>query len=240
MATLSRKAYKHFYGVSPEYLFGQPCHPETHFPYFKRVALNVVPNYLVAFDDLGCARSPEATGVHFYKDDVKFLTHLDNPAAYSNRYSDFKVILTPDSSIGVGMPSWKRKANIFDARNAAAVWQQYGHVVIPSLRWSCGEDYEWVMHGIPTESVFSVSRLGSVSDAEKKFEFEKGLKYMVTMLKPEAIMVYGASTDQVKAIVGGSTRIFTYPISMGRLVLPASQNLALSQLDLPISGDQST
>jgi hypothetical protein len=173
-----------------------------------------VPDYLVAFNDLSRASDPSKCGVHFFKHDEKFLPHLENPAAFSNRYSNFKVVLCPDVSIGSGMPFWMRMKHTFDSRATGITWQKYGHVVIPTLRWTGEEDYEFVSHGIPKCSVFAVSRLGSVHDPLKRSVFDRGLVHMTRLLEPEAILVYGTTTEQVQSVLGDVTQIFAYPVLM--------------------------
>ena len=209
-----RRTFSHRWGVQPEYPFGLPANAETHIPELNAISVEDVPSRLVAFNDLGRSDDPTTTGVHFFKSDEKFLSHLENPAQYSNKYAAYRAILSPDVSVGEGMPRWMRIQRTFQSRTVAATWQKFGHTVVPTLRWADPEDLDFVCHGIQPSSVFAVSRLGSVNDSAKRRNFEQGLQELIRLLQPEGIMIYGATQSQAEALVGKSTTVFSYPTPM--------------------------
>lgn len=67
-----------------------------------------VPERLVAINDLGRAADPLTTGVHFFRDDAVFQPILRNPSAYAPKLSRYRVVLTPDITLGTGMNRWMK------------------------------------------------------------------------------------------------------------------------------------
>jgi hypothetical protein len=196
-----------------------------------RVSIESVPHHLVAFDDLGRAKTPHSTGVHFFRHDQKFRGHLEDPAGFANKYEKFKVLLSLDVSIGQGMTRFQRMQRIYDSRTTAVVWQKYGHIVIPTMRWATLDDLEYVCDGVPQSSVIAVGWLGLASDLEKATIFKQGIPELVALLNPAAIMVYGCTQGQAEAMVGSSTQVFGYPTPMRERSLHMKQVNSLKTLD---------
>ena len=166
---------------------------------------------LVAFNDLSRCSSPSTRAVHFYKDDKKFANVLMEPLKYSYKLSMFQSVITPDVTIGSGMPSWMRARNTVLARMVGVVWQECGLNVIPNLRWVDPDDYSLVTCGIPTNSIFAVSNYGTYKTKNEKYEFDRGLTQLVTTLKPKTVLLHGATPIRVIAQLSEMTDMVIYP-----------------------------
>ena len=178
-------------GTPPGYPLGHPVDGQEHIPCLARVARLGVPEALCAFNDLGRVADPVLTGLHFFRDDADLLPIIKRPLDYLARFADFRVLLTPDITIGDGMPPWQRARAVVMSRMAGVVWQTHGLAVVPTLRWRNKHDYANVAAGIEQGSVVAVANYGSRRDAELKWEFARGLAEMVERLNPACIMVYG-------------------------------------------------
>ena len=178
-------------GAPPGYPLGHPVDGSEHVPRLARVARLGVPEALCAFNDLGRVADPVLTGLHFFRDDADLLPNIKRPLDYLARFADFRVLLTPDITIGDGMPPWQRARAVVMSRMAGVVWQTHGLPVVPTLRWRSKHDYDNVAAGIEQGSVVAVANYGSRRDAELKWEFAQGLAEMVERLNPACIMVYG-------------------------------------------------
>jgi len=115
------------------------------------------------------------TGLHFFRDDAALVPIIKRPLDYLARFVDFRVLLTPDITIGDGMPPWQRARAVVMYRMAGVVWQAHGLAVVPTLRWRYKHDYNNVAAGIERSSVVSVANYGSRTDAELTQEFTTGL-----------------------------------------------------------------
>lgn len=181
-------------------LFGElpPGYPRDHpvaspdqIPVLDRPFSAKPPINLVACNDLSRTLSHHETGVHFYKADRKFLSAVTNPLAWVSKLEVFQCVLTPDITIGDGMPRWQRIRNTVLSRAAGVVWQSRGLNVIPSLRWRDKGDYDFVSSGVPLNSIFSVSNYGSRLEPRDRREFIYGLHAMVERLEPQVVLVFG-------------------------------------------------
>jgi hypothetical protein len=104
---------------------------------------------LRAFNDLGRSTNQENEVIHFYKSDSKLVPILKNPKKYLASFAPYAAVLTPDVTLSSGMPQWLRIANTATSRMVGAVFEHHGLTVIPSLRWSDEDDYDFVSVGSP-------------------------------------------------------------------------------------------
>jgi Domain of unknown function (DUF4417) len=177
-----------------------------------------VPKALCAFNDRGRAPEASSTGLHFFRDDEALLPILNAPEKYVASYSRYRVLLTPDITIGDGMPPWQRARAVVVSRMVGVVWQAHGLCVVPTLRWRNKLDYANVAAGVPHGSVVAVANYGSRRDRELKSEFERGLSEMVERLAPECVMVFGSIKGRVFSDLAGRTEFIEY--------LPSTAGLA--------------
>lgn len=186
-------------------------------PLLRRVSISDIPDELVAFDDRKRAKSPAMAGLHFFRDDSKFISVLLQPEVKIKEFAPFKIILTPDVSIGSGMPPWQKARNVVLGRAAGVVWENRGMKVIPTVRWLGKEELDLVACGVPQRSIFAVSSYMSRRDPADYREFQNGLRYLVDYLKPVAVIVYGSLDDELSTELRGRCDLFIYQDALTQL-----------------------
>lgn len=179
-------------------------------PCLARTALTDIPSELVACNALGRALQPEEAGVHFFKGDRQFLRTLTEPLQWMPRLHKFKSVLTPDYSLGIGMPPWQRARNVVLSRATGVVWQSRGLTVIPTLRWIGPEDFELVSSGVPTKSVFAVSSYAARREPACYANFKSGLVAMMDLLEPQGIILYGSVDEETLHQAQDKTNVFRF------------------------------
>jgi Domain of unknown function (DUF4417) len=201
-------------GMPVAYPYGHPVEGPQHIPVLRGIMLSDSPKLLVPFDDRDRWGSHADLGLHMYRDDMKFARVLTNPENYVERFSAFKLVITPDFSLGRGMPEWMKWQHIALSRAVGVVWQQRGLNVVANLRWLGPEDYDVVVCGVPANSIFACSMYGAVDNKDELAIFMVGLHEMVRRLSPEKVLVYGVPARwNLQAEVGSSTQIIQYPAS---------------------------
>ena len=180
-------------GRLPEgYPYEHPVEGVQKVPVLPKVGLADVPEILVPFNSPKRLERPSNTGVHFFdhgKNGPKYMTALTQPLRWIYKFQHLKCVIAPDSLMLDGMPPWQRARNTVLTRASAAVWQDHGIKIIPSLRWCDETDYELVSSGISRGSVFAVSADSEYEDPKRTHEFEKGLKAIIKIIEPEGVMI---------------------------------------------------
>ena len=210
VAPTSNAATLLLHGAPEGYPLGHPVDGEQHIPRLRGVPENCVPEVLCAFNDRGRATHPTTAGLHFFRDDEALLPIIGSPAKYAPTFSPYRVVLTPDLTIGEAMPPWQRARAVVLSRMAGVVWQERGLTVVPTLRWRTKHDYDNVASGISPRSIVAVATYGSRRDPELRTEFERGLPAMVERLEPSAVLVFGSMKARVFTQLAGRTEFIEY------------------------------
>lgn len=179
-------------------------------PVIKRAKVSNIPEKLLLFNSPKRFESPETTGLHSFDHGPKNMTALTRPLTWIHKFVDFKCVISPDSFMNVSLAPWQRARNTVLARAAGVTWQERGLTVIPSIRWSCEDDYEMVSSGIERGSVFAVTADDTISNGIGRKSFEKGLLAMIDIIEPEAVIVYKKITDAFEAKLALNTRVFRF------------------------------
>ena len=108
------------------------------------------------------------------------------------------------------MREWERIKNTYVSIAVAATWESQGITVVPLLRWRFVSACVFVTAGIPKHSVIAVSSYGSVRDSELRQVLIDGLREIVKILEPAAV-VYGAALKNIQEIVGPNIEVIMYP-----------------------------
>lgn len=171
---------------------------EEQIPLLRQLGMDIIPNDLVCFDQITRVNDSEETGLHFFAQDRKFQSVLIHPERYVEKFSQYKVILTPDVTLSPDMPPSVRIQNIRASRQAGAVWESRGINVVPSVRWSCKDDYEIAFSGIPSQSIVAVGTYGATRDRALRHALLNGLEELVNRLEPAAILIFGSLDSRYK------------------------------------------
>lgn len=145
------------------------------------------------------ARSMNGThkdkGVIFYLDDYQFSAVWNSPKRYVPVLKRFGAVLAPDFSMFTDMPLSLQIYNHYRRMWCAAYWQQCGIKVIPCICWSDERSFKFCFDGQPSESIVSVSTVGTQNNANSKELFRAGYERMMCELEPSKVLVYGKVLD---------------------------------------------
>lgn len=220
MRRLSGKTHveRILFGNLPDaYPDNHPVDGSQQVPVLRRVKITDIPDELVAFDDRKRTLSPAHAGIHFFRDDNKFISILVKPENRTLEFASYKIMLTPDVSLGTGMPPWQKARNVVLGRAAGVVWEKCGLTVIPTVRWLEQDDLELVACGIPQRSVFAVSSYMARRDPADYRNFQEGLRYLVQYLNPVAVLVYGSIDEGLLGELSEFCDIFVYQDAMSKI-----------------------
>lgn len=166
------------------------------FPIIK--GTDEIPSSLTRFSDCTNKKlfNPNST-VMFYEHDTKFEKAWKNPDRYLPFLKDFKNVVSPDFSMYRNMPLILQKWSHFKSHALAHYFEQNGITVIPNVRWSDENSYDFFMLGIPKRSTISIGTHGCVKAKEDKYFFQKGLDLALSNLDPSVVIIYGTMPDEI-------------------------------------------
>lgn len=133
----------------------------------------------------------EKTGVHFYIDDYQFIRLWNAPDRYIPVLKNYKYVMSPDFSIYADFPAALQIYNHYRKHWFGAYMQLNGIAVIPSICWGTPESFSWCFEGEPTQSVVSVSSVGTQMNRKSREFFLCGYREMLERLQPEQIIFFG-------------------------------------------------
>ena len=155
---------------------------------------NYIPKDLTGFNYAKSSKEKN-TGIHFYIDDYQFERVWNAPEKYIGILKEYDCILSPDFSLYMDMPMPMKIWNIYRSRQIGAYYQSQGIKVIPTLSWAEPETFEFCFQGIPKGSIVSVSTIGVKQDKDALKIWEDGMKEMIKVIEPSAILVYGGELE---------------------------------------------
>ena len=135
--------------------------------------------------------------VHFYEDDATFERIWNNPHKYLPILKQYKGVITPDFSLYRDMPLVMQYWNIYRQRATGHWLQENGINVISNVRWGDERTFAAACAGVPKHAIIAVGSHGCMKLRRERELFAVGLEYIVTILKPQTIIVYGTAPDAV-------------------------------------------
>ena len=163
------------------------------FPTLK--ASHYVPDELIGFNYVKSWKGKrEGLGVHFFLDDYQFARIWTKPHENIERLKGFSCVLTPDFSTYFDMPMAMKLWNIYRSRLIGQEMQDAGLTVIPAVRNLGDGTSEWCFEGIEPGGVYAVSTVG-VCNSDKDFKklCQNEVSDIISILKPESLIVYGST-----------------------------------------------
>ena len=142
------------------------------------------------------AKNRDEKGVHFYIDDYQFQRVWNNPEKYISLLQEFGAVCSPDFSLYTDMPKALQIYNHYRKHWLAAYWQMHGIRVIPTLCWSTPDSFEWCFSGTPTNSIVSISSVGTQNNKETAKAFTEGCREALKRLEPFRILWYGKCSEE--------------------------------------------
>lgn len=150
----------------------------------------------IPFNYAVTARNKQQKGVHFYVDDYQFTRLWNQPDRYISILQQFGAVCTPDFSQYTDMPIAMRIYNHYRKHWLGAYWQKHGIRVIPTICWSTPDSYEWCFDGEPTNSIISISSVGTQVRKGSKELFDSGCREAIKRLDPSEILWYGKVPEE--------------------------------------------
>jgi len=109
----------------------------------------------------------------------------------------FDGVIAPDFSLYRELPLAQQIWNTYRNRLLAHWLQHHGVNVIPNVRWGDERTYTFCFDGIPKYAPVSISTNGCIRDKIDRMYFKLGLRKMVDVLKPSAIINYSYTPDDI-------------------------------------------
>lgn len=157
-------------------------------------ATDYIPNDLIGFN-YALSSNEFDKGIHFYIDDYQFERIWNNPTKYIEILSRYACVLMPDFSMEMGMPYSLKMWNCFRAKLISQWWQDNGLTVIPTIRFSSEETWEWCYDGIPENSVVCLSVQSVSREKEAYGWWKQAVQLFIDTKKPKMILLYGNDID---------------------------------------------
>ena len=215
-----RTEFEHYLysGIPAWYPKGVEVAGENNFCIMNRIRLDQVPQELVSIDQPSRVYDKPNTGAHFYIEDSKFRSVIEKPNLALKKIVGLKCILTPDITIASELAKYQKISRTSLARMVGAYFQSRQIVVIPSLRWTSLDDFDFLLDGIPQGSVFAVSSVGVARNADDRRLFEAGVMIAIDRLNPVGVMIYGSVTDEFASEVLSRVTLFRFYTPTSKLV----------------------
>lgn len=150
----------------------------------------------IPFNYAKAAKNRESKGIHFYLDDYQFARLWNRPDDYISLLSEFGAVCTPDFSQYTDMPVAMRIYNHYRKHWLGAYWQSKGIHVIPTICWSTPDSFNYCFDGEPTNSIISLSSVGTQKSESDKDAFACGCREALKRLNPSEVLWYGHCPEE--------------------------------------------
>ena len=155
-----------------------------------------IPRKMISFSKAISSRDFDCW-VHFYEDDVAFERIWNNPQKYLPILLRYEGVITPDFSLYRDMPLVMQQWNIYRSRAIGHWLQSNGASVIVNTRWGDERTFDTCCIGAPKFSPIAVGSHGCIKLLSDRSVFIHGLDYVISKLRPNAIIVYGSAPNTI-------------------------------------------
>lgn len=135
----------------------------------------------------------------FFVDDYRFQCAWSYPQRMVDSLlaKGWQTVCEPDFSMWADRPLAEQIHAVYQARWCARHWQEYGLSIIPCPNWSTRSTYEFAWLGIPRGSIVAVE----ARSCEPRWwhRWQAGFDAMLRALDPSIVLLYGDTTERVKA-----------------------------------------
>lgn len=135
--------------------------------------------------------------IHFYEHDYVFEKLWNNPQKYLPIIKRFKGVISPDFSLYYDMPLVMQQWNTYRNRAIACWLKDNGVEVIPNVRWGDERTFKLSTLGVEKNKTIAVGTHGCIKTIEGRKMFIDGFDYVLKVLKPKNIVVYGRMPDKI-------------------------------------------
>ena len=166
-------------------------------PEIKPVEMDVSGAPMIGFNYALTEKEPQDKILHFFLDDYQFERVWNNPEAYLGVLQQFKAVCSPDFSLYTDFPKVLQHYNNYRRQWCGAYWQEHDINVIPTVRWSDEDSYEWCFDGIPKRSLVCISTVGGFKEKLVAEKWMRGYHRALELLEPSHILFYGKIYPQI-------------------------------------------
>ena len=155
-----------------------------------------IPEKLIVFSKATACKDLN-NWIHFYEDDYQFERLWRDPEKYLELFKKYKGVILPDFSVYRDMPFAMQLWNIYRSR-AIGTWLQKNNVkIIPNIRYGDRRTWRICCEGISKGGTIAIGSHGTIKNVIDRQYFSEGLNYVVKILSPQNIVVYGTTPDAI-------------------------------------------
>lgn len=188
-----------------------------------------IPKSLVPFTKVRtCAN--KRNYVHFYVHDQFFQSILTCTHKYVDLLKQYDGIITPDPTMFIQNSPCLLETSTYFNRAVGYYLQKQGIPVIPNIRWTDEESYDYCFLGVPKHSIVAISTHGCCRSQEEKQRIKDGVKKMIEVLEPKSIIVHGHMPKKVFAEFIDVVPFYRFPSEFEQTHQPKGGNSNGSQL----------
>ena len=159
---------------------------------------HLIPKKVITFSEALHSREYDAWVV-FYEDDAKLMRVWNNPRKYLRILKRFRGVISPDFSLYRNMPLIMQGWMKYMSNALAHWWSDRGIEIIPNVRFSTPDSYEFAFDGIEHNSTVAIGTHGCMKRHEDKKYFMDGFHKMLEVLQPKNIIIYGTVPQEIAA-----------------------------------------
>lgn len=183
---------------------------EAGIPCLMNVNNVQIPKSLISFDKIKRTKD-KYQFVHFYLHDKYFAHILRDAPKYVDLLHQFDGVITPDFSLLINQSKCIQQTNTYYNRAVGYYFQKQGIPVIPNIRWSDENSFDFCFLGVPENYTVSVSTHGCFKSKQQKELFLIGMTEMLKVLKPRDVLVHGYMPDSLFNKFRDDTNLHRYP-----------------------------
>ena len=144
-----------------------------------------------SFKHVGFSNKRRQTGIHFFLPDCEFERIWTTTGKYIEALKQFAGVMSPDFSLFTDWPVAAQIWNHYRKHYLAALLQEAGAKVYPTISWSDKRSYAWCFDGEPVGATVCVSSVGTQYYETTQRLFLSGYDAMLERLQPKTILFYG-------------------------------------------------
>lgn len=134
-------------------------------------------------------------GLHFYEDDYKIERLWNNPRKYINLLQKYDHIIQTDFSLYFDFPAALQIYNKFRNHWLLCFYAIHGIPMIPNIRPSTPEQWNWSFCGYPQNSVVAFSDIGACRDKACRHYINLAYEEMIKRLSPIQVLYFTRSVS---------------------------------------------
>lgn len=167
--------------------YGFPCVPACKF---------VAVDTWLSFPKRSKVEFYKCTGLHFFCDDLSFNAVWQYPKRYIDTLKKFGAVLMPDFSLYYNIPNVIAMYNKYRNHWLSCYMAFHGCTVIPVFNPGSPECFSWSGSGLPKESVYAFSDIGTSRLRSDRDILKKQFDFLLTF-NPIEILYFTRNKNNV-------------------------------------------